>query len=102
MIAKLFLISAALVLMFSVGVAPAMAVEIDLGSLGTPGGCTHTGATDTGFVCANGATFAANGSTFTASGFSNAFITPAALTFKPLTPAGPPSNVLGESGIGEN
>src|SRR5713101_8625055 len=85
------------VISFGVGVGPAMAVEIDFGALTpSPGGCTHTNATDTGLVCANGQSFTANGSTFTASGFSNAFLTASALTFKPLVGnlLGPPFNVL--------
>jgi hypothetical protein len=68
----------------------------------SPGGCTHSGS-DEGLVCANSQTFTANGSTFTATGFSNAFVTPSALTLKPLTsPPGPPTNGFDESGLGEN
>ncbi len=78
-------------------------VEINFGALTpSPGGCTHTSG-DEGLVCANGQTFTANGSTFTATGYSNAFSTATALTLKPLTsPPGPPTNSLGESGLGEN
>lgn len=85
------------------GAGSASAVEIDFGALvPAPGGCSHFG-TDPGLVCANNQTFTANGGTFTATGYSNAFVTPTALTIKPLTnPPGPPTNSLGESGLGEN
>lgn len=87
------------------GVGPVMAVEINWGSLNpSPGGCS-TAAGDSGFVCDNTQSFTSGASTYTATGFSDAFLTESALTFKPLIGnalIGPPFNVLGESGIGEN
>jgi PEP-CTERM motif len=82
----------------------AKATEITFGTLSPTGlgGCSHVSG-DAGLVCANGLSFAANGSTFTADGYSNAFTTLSALTFKPQTsPPGPPTNGFDESGLGEN
>ena len=77
--------------------------EIEFGALvPSPGGCTHASG-DEGLVCNNSQTFTANGSTFTATGYSDTFVTPSALTLKPLTsPPGPPTNGFDESGLGEN
>ncbi len=101
--------STALVAVLSVagvGGAKAAPVEIDFGALApTSTGCVHsTTSGDTGYVCTNPQTFSANSSVFTATGYSDKFITSTALTLKPETgsPLAPPSNVAGESGLGEN
>jgi len=87
-------------------VAKAADVEIEFGNL-TPSTNTCAAAavgSDEGLVCNNGLTFMSNHSTFTANGFSDTFMTPSALTLKPLGggPLAPPSNSLQESGLGEN
>jgi hypothetical protein len=88
------------------GTGATKAVEIDFGALSpTTNTCAAAAVgADTGKVCSNGLTFSANGSTFTATGFSNAFTTATALTFKPEvgSPLAPPGNSFGESGLGEN
>ena len=107
MLKMLGVLAALVVITFAVGAGPAVAVNINFGAL-TPSnaaGCTHTDPTDTGVVCANGASFTANGSTFTATGFSLNNTVPTALTFKPLVgnpTFASPQNSLGESGIGSN
>ncbi|HXC92096.1 MAG TPA: PEP-CTERM sorting domain-containing protein [Stellaceae bacterium] len=90
-------------IVLAVGVGSSKAAEIEFGALvPSPGGCSHSGS-DEGLVCANSQTFTANGSTFVATGYSDTFITPSALTLKPLTsPPGPPTNAFAESGLGEN
>jgi PEP-CTERM motif len=95
---------AAIVLAVGTGSAKAGTVEIEFGDLSpSPGGCHFTSG-DEGLVCANSQTFTANSSTFTATGYSDTFVTPSALTLKPLAggPLAPPSNSLDESGLGEN
>jgi hypothetical protein len=88
-----------------VGAGPPKAAEIDFGALTpSPGGSAHTVAADKGLVCNNGETFTANGSTFVATGYSNAFTTATALSWKPENPpvTTSPNNPFNESGLGEN
>ena len=70
-----------------------------------PAGCAAAVGGDAGYVCSNGLTFASqvgDGSTLAATGFAGApgTSTATALTLKPIQ--GPPSNPLGENGLGEN
>jgi hypothetical protein len=91
------------VIALAVGAGPTKAVEIQFGALTpTPGCVASSNGADRGLICANSQTFSANGSTFTATGFSDTFVTPSALTLKPLAPHGPPNNTPDEAGIGEN
>ena len=93
------------------GSAQAGGLEVDFGSIApssgfapTPGGCTHIGASDGGYVCSSGQTFtASDGDVLTANGYTGQFATLTNLTWKNFNVAGhPPTNSLGESGLGQN
>jgi hypothetical protein len=103
---SVFTAVAMITLAVGAGSAKAAPVEIDFGQINpSTDTCVAAASGDLGRVCANGLQFTANnGNTFTATGFSDAFATKTALTFKPETgfPPAPPNNNLGESDIGEN
>jgi hypothetical protein len=84
------------------GTGSAIAAEFFFGnSTSVPSGCaTNAVGGDEGFVCNNGLTFTTGATTLTATGFSDAFNTATALTWKGETI--PTSNGVDERGLGEN